>query len=135
MSKNIIEENNKLIAEFMGYDFIKRMSYYNVTPETYLEPYNTHQFNSSWNWLMAVVQKIESIDGYRVSIEKNMCSIYKMKPSSTGRLKRVPSAGVSVVGGEGMYKFDIVYKTIVEFIKQYNKNNNDHEVTNEEKQA
>ena len=37
--KNTIE-NNKLIAEFMGVDFIASKSHYIVTDKTYLDSYN-----------------------------------------------------------------------------------------------
>lgn len=66
MDANEIIEGNRLIAEFMGYDFIAENSHFIVRESDYLEPYH-HKFNSSWDWLMPVVEKIETL-GYHVQI-------------------------------------------------------------------
>jgi hypothetical protein len=44
-----MEKNNKLIAEFMGYE---------VHP-TYEDERHDLHYHTSWDWLMPVVQKIE----------------------------------------------------------------------------
>jgi len=46
-------ENNKLIAEFMGVDY--------VDIDTYLENNKELQYHTSWDWLMPVVRKISSM--------------------------------------------------------------------------
>jgi len=85
-------ENNKLIAEFMGYVYVD-------SPKNELPPYHL-----SWDWLMPVVQKIESL-GYVFTIQggkaehgemvsKSQCFIAEDKLSST-------------------------YKAVVEFIKEW----------------
>jgi hypothetical protein len=43
-------ENNKLIAEFMGVDY--------VDIDTYLESNKELQYHTSWDWLMPVLKKI-----------------------------------------------------------------------------
>ena len=81
--------DNKLIAEFMG-----------VKPPLYME------YHTSWDWLIPVVEKIESL-GYVFTIQggkaeygemisETQCFIAEDKLSST-------------------------YQAVVEFIKEYNK--------------
>ena len=81
-------ENNKLIAEFMGGDH--RLA--QVTHEAH------HNYDTSWDWLMPVVQKIkdtpthESLDGIDFVLA---CDLTLQN----------------------------LYKAVVEFIKEYNKQN------------
>lgn len=82
-------ENNKLIAEFMeGYE-----------PEEY------EDFHSDWNWLMEVVEKIESLD-YRFAI--------------TEFLSEVSNEKLSIKSWKEKTKFENTYNACVEFIKWYN---------------
>lgn len=60
MKQTEIIEGNKLIAEFMGIDFITKNSRYRVTGNDFTEPHNS-RFHSSWDWLMPVVEKITNI--------------------------------------------------------------------------
>jgi hypothetical protein len=50
-------DNNKLIAEFMGFDILSN-GYFNYEGEI---TRSLPEFNSDWNWLMEVVEKIESL--------------------------------------------------------------------------
>ena len=107
-------ENNKIIAEFMGAK---------ATTDTYfiLNMYMTLKeeelkYNTDWNWLMEVVEKIESfnsnlqsfsINGNRVeikdfSVKQNLFSYYNDTEKT---------------------KIQAVYNACVEFIKWYNLNN------------
>jgi hypothetical protein len=55
-------ENNKLIANFMGYS--QPHPYYPNTTYWYKEgeaPLTILSFDTDWNWLMAVVEKIEEL--------------------------------------------------------------------------
>ena len=65
-----MENDNKLIAEFMGYDTYESNGYimvrYSDNNERTLQ--DTH-YHTSWDWLMPVVEKIESL-GY--TFEKNL---------------------------------------------------------------
>ena len=102
--KNIIE-NNKLIAEFMGYpkhkiDFVgKRLNFENSKHNTY---------HKDWNWLMLVVEKIESL-GYKIDISKweksQYCGIYLN--------------GKKISGNEQILKIEAVYNACIEFVKWY----------------
>lgn len=93
-----VKETNRIIAEFMGGKFT----------EGHLK------FNSSWDWLMTVVEKIESM-GYQVDfgsrplpLQKNVkytfCTIWtddhKTKIAETCRLSKI----------------DTVYEAVIEFI-------------------
>ena len=100
-------ENNILIAEFMQkgskgfgiYDFDG--CFYNLSEL---------KFNCSWDWLMPVVQKIESqqSEGYNILIEGTNCWI--------------ETQGVSFEC-MGITKLEATYKAVVQFIKEYNQNN------------
>ena len=108
--------DNELIAEFMG-----------AKPDTVHTPIgeyvwfdkaflNFHlfnkknlQYNSSWDWLMPVVDKIES-SGIRTQIHRSMldhtCVFYNGSYDS------------GPIGG--MTKIECVYKSVVDFVKWYN---------------
>ena len=112
-------ENNKIIAEFMGWklghpdlfelrwgnDWFKGRD--KKTNKGYLF------FDSDWNWLMEVVEKIEGLRGledaedvlYFVTIELSYCEI---------------KAYNFVIEQEGSDKKEAVYNACVEFIKWYN---------------
>ena len=113
---------NKIIAEFMGlkpkmespdiYVF-NDMPYFSVrenNPEDVMNAIVKYsKYNSDWNWLMQVVEKIEKLK-CTVVIEKNICRIHK--------------------GGLHFghaYKFETkieaVYNACLEFIKWYNEQN------------
>ena len=117
-----METENRLIAEFMGYEFIDgefriphsdktRNSDFSEWCSTYgdidgmfsvgylLAPSNL-MFHSDWNWLMEVVEKIFK-------------DFYKLNPCPIG-LKIVIEKQLIKVNKEA------VYNTCVEFIKWYN---------------
>ncbi len=89
MNEKEISEGNKLIAEFMGYEFTqtpdcgilggnkftKLPKKSNEPPFTVYHGWCPPNYNSSWDWLMPVVEKIE-IDRCKFSIEKNKCKIW-----------------------------------------------------------
>ena len=110
-----MNENNRLIAEFMGFQFGPGI-------ESDLEDHNYH---SSWNMLMPVVGKIEKIfdkhDGYYgVYISSNSCTIEgtllhkALKDTSYG-----PVYYNQVVLED---KLSSTYQAVVLFIKWYNAN-------------
>lgn len=129
------EENNKLIAEFMGYyqpaevkddlfsfevyssldeckkDYPKDeiSTYYNDDIENF-QLVDEPKYDESWDWLMPVVEKIESLN--------YTTSIYHL-PRTLNTVK-IFSAGADVVGVNGETKMQSLYKAVVEFIKWYN---------------
>lgn len=137
MNKKLIKENNKLIAEFMGYkQFVyispwnnKKEIYYHKTNkdkevlEQYAENYpwmknsggktilKEFNYHSDWNELMGVVEKIESM-GYTPRIEKlkngnQFCWIWDNK-------KPDDNPDVAEYSDK---KIEAVYKTVIKFIK------------------
>ena len=90
-------QENKLIAEFMGYN--------------YPGDFNLDElmYRSSWDWLMPVVEKIESL-GNGVTIYKKGCHVNDIGIFSTN-------------GFNHSSKIEQTWKACVEFIKWYNGQN------------
>ena len=80
-------ENNKIIAKFMGFEIKNKINY--IPPSLpncmknaeHLKADKSENlpFHNDWNWLMEVVEKIESLE-YKVDISKwensQYCGIY-----------------------------------------------------------
>ena len=112
--------SNKLIAEFMGLPKVACNigTSDGCITEGYMHPKvdvpvttSGMQYNISWDWLMPVVEKIESLrdpngNAYRFSID--MCNA------------QIEGTTIGVLGGA--YKLDTVYKAVVQFIKNYKNN-------------
>jgi hypothetical protein len=102
-------ENNKIIAEFLcttqkteGLDdcyILKSMAYH----------IEDLKFNTDWNWLMEVVEKIESLDFILPSQEYGQYKAMKIEDALTIKYKDTT-------------KIEAVYNACVEFIKWYNEN-------------
>ena len=95
--------DNKLIAEFMGADDL----YDGMSDARAKRIYNYH---SSWDWLMPVVEKIESL-GYEFFIVEDRIKIAHNTDDSIDTIINF------TLGGS---KKDATYKAVVEFIKTYN---------------
>jgi len=102
-------ENNKLIAEFMGYKNIAN----DEDKQDYLN--DILQYHKDWNLLMLAVEKIESL-GYTVTIAGVMCKITKVLD--------IENSIVSYVLGDKSRKLELVYITLTAFIKWYNQQKN-----------
>lgn len=98
-------ETNKLIADFMGKEWHKSF----FSDVFIISPSNiTYKFDTDWNWLMEVVEKIESI-GYSVEIVNNECYIHNQNDFDMGFI--------------GTTKIESTYDACVKFIKQNNYEN------------
>lgn len=88
-----IKESNKMIAEFMG--LLPKIKY--------------HKYNSDWNLLMPVVEKIDGLlmDDNFVTMQMNRTLI------------EMPEHGLTIEG-LGNSWIEATYKAVVEFIKRYN---------------
>lgn len=113
---NTIQENNKIIAEFLGYvnttptdkDFNIYEGENKVLPNL-IETNFEKRFHTDWNWLMSVVEEIERL-GFEVQIYKSTCMIYKVGNNLS-------------IGKDAETKIEAVYNACVEFIKWYNEQN------------
>lgn len=107
-------ENNKLIAEFMGgkYD----SAFFNLTKNSMWLPihgivfFEHLKYDSSWDWLMPVIQKIDSY-GYNVKISRISVNITKILTDEVI---------VGLVCGNIDKKINLCYNAVVQFIKWYN---------------
>ena len=127
-------EHNKLIAEFMGVKIGVDSYSYRPGQSDLLKEENLN-YHKSWDWLMTVVEKIESLDlkeyGYQwegidgkteynngsicVEIEQDRCWIYmnlSLDPFHTFNEK---SRGIRFPT-----KIEATYIAVVEFIEYYN---------------
>ena len=137
-------ETNKIIAEFIGWEykvlpvysddkFLGRKNIYNTPFKKHLKnkaftttfSENELVFHNDWNWLMEVVGKIESL-GYRTLTENECFMITKSKLSSFDvRSKDDYSTIFSdnyEINHYGGSKKENVYNACVTFIEWYNKN-------------
>lgn len=102
-------ENNKLIAEFLGYEVLpmNKKDYMVITNNK--ETYNLKslRFHNDWNWLMEVVKKIESLE-FNCEISTDSCTIHSC-------------LGYEVFETYNNTKIEAVYNACVDFILWYNK--------------
>lgn len=78
---------------------------YNINHSMHLKDM---QFNSSWDWIIPVIEKIEKLDDYSIVINYYSCNIL-----DTAKLNITFTSNS---------KIKAVYNAIIEFIKWYNKN-------------
>ncbi len=110
-------KENKLIAEFMGMQYSDKRSFNDGEWTHSIR--SLSKFQTSWDWLMRVVEKIESFifdenNSYNVTIgSTNYCVIQDSNGDS-----------IEIIKDNGETKLDTVYQAVVEFIKQYNKYKN-----------
>lgn len=73
---------------------------------------DTVLFKTSWDWLMPVVEKIESMEDFRfnMTIEQSFCTVIENHTSN------------DITATDGNTKIEAVYNAVVEFIKWYRVN-------------
>lgn len=106
-------ENNKLIAEFMGLNLhqgVWRKS--TLATERKICKEDALKYHSDWNWLMLVVEKIESLN-YIFEIKTTWCRI---KETGTGCV-------IVLRWEEDRTKIEAVYNACIYFINFYNEQN------------
>ena len=97
------EEKNKLIADFMRID-VAFDGTFSINPMTKYGDWEKIKYDTDWNWLMEVVDKIYEMDLYYDRyIDYNSSMISDGKINLGTRINRV-------------------YEQVVEFIKWYNEN-------------
>ena len=129
------EENNKLIAEFMGITGFAHpstkgsgdMTFKTFMNPNSIKPLNELKFHSSWDWLMPVVEKIQ---------EETFDNSFKIGNGWVA-VKHYYSESLYSEKEQGSYEryydikkdvstLDNAYKAVVEFIKWYNENDKRH---------
>ena len=101
------QENNKLIAEFMGFTYEKNIGWYDNEMLMSQDVYDNQdgncfdelKFHSSWDWLMPVVEKCFQTGDDTHEWDNIMDTLFTCDR-------------------------EIVYAQVVEFIKQYNNQSN-----------
>jgi hypothetical protein len=104
-------EDNKLLAEFMGFQQTN-IGWYDAE-EVLLRAerdntFDNLKFHSDWNWLMEVVEKIESL-GVVVEIRESVCYISPFPNNYVSELEET--------------KIQATYIACVRFVKWYNEQN------------
>lgn len=100
-------QNNKLIAEFLGWDVNNPSTFpTELHQEEELQGFWELKFNTDWNYLIQVVENIESL-GYDVFINTCVCRI---TDTGQGILEDIETFNYK-------NKKQAVYNACVEFIK------------------
>lgn len=119
-------ENNETIAEFMGIeeaynpngnDWVLKTTIPNTNGDTdILESCKSNElkYHNSWDWLMTVVDKIESFT------DDNKCCKYNVKIEQCWVEIIDNQNSDEIVSVDGDDKILSTYKAVVEFIKNYN---------------
>jgi len=109
-----MEENNKLIAKFMGVVFHDDENQYYDNNGLYIG--EDLQYHSSWDWLMPVVDKINTMDDFNYSV-----SINYHYTSITDNNTLYDIVDESADGNTIDCRFrQGCYKAVVKFIEWYN---------------
>lgn len=108
-------ENNALIAKFMGGKFQHNEFFFPTMVykegKNFFKDYEL-KYHSDWNWLMAVIEKIEEKCAF-VLIGRMFCEITYTNPLNTNvHFEKKLVSGVRI---------NATYNACVEFIKWYNK--------------
>ena len=146
METNQIIENNRLIAEFMDFKKVRSSNKikdyylprelwfyvdgindskpfdYDTDTELIKECYPEQmRFSTSWDWLMPVVEKIESLD-----LDKILPSygniILRTYSKYYSRFESINSQSLHFPDVYGKTKILSIYNAVVEFIKWFDKN-------------
>jgi hypothetical protein len=108
-----IDFNNQLIKEFMGGEH-PIVTGANFTLTEYL---SHGLYHKSWDWLMPVVEKIDSLP----ETDFEMYPAYESITERSGVAVRIwTSPGEILVMPQGRSRIEVVYKSVIEFIKWYN---------------
>jgi len=120
MKKTEINQSNKLIAKFMYPNLQKELKSGEIKEDiakklmAYNKDYSLMRYFLSWDWLMPVVEKIET-KGFNV----NVSAYPSIEKSIFANLHIKPYHKTQYTNGN---RRDRTYKMCVEFIEWYNKN-------------
>lgn len=117
------EENNRLIAEFMGYKLVDKEWDLYETPECMYDIRDTSGdlnmkpagsemcFHSSWDWLMPVVEKIrinELVENFNINI------------TCDAIIEGLNGLDIHVYAGQYDTTLMVTYQAVIQFIEWYN---------------
>ena len=102
-------ENNKLIAEFLSVENPYHKGHY-ICPNGIATEPKYMRFDSDWNWLMEVIEKIENLETNRFDFQINQWNSRIFDHENTE----------FIVDLNANSKIESVYNACVEFIKWYN---------------
>ena len=113
MEEENVLTGNKLIAEFMNLGIQLHMVEHPISGE-YIDIEDL-EYHESWDWLMPVVDNIDSIevngDTFAIDMFQTGCQVF-----------RYSMYNGEIITTEGVNRLDATYKAVIEFIKWYNKN-------------
>ncbi len=130
---NIIE-NNKMIAEFLDWEFDDLSETFETPFLKLVDPhaFGDEQFScrlqdfeldfhTDCNWLIKVVEKIENLQ------DENSCAIYNVRIEQCFVEIIINHISETIVEVDSNSKIQAVYQACVEFIKWYNEQNKTNE--------
>ncbi len=117
-------EGNKIIAEFMGLKYEKK-KYWDGNKNWYKHVWNGFElseleYNSSWDWLMPVIEKIESLyggDAISVRIQYHICEVEMNTQYALANDFHLPE-----IWERAESKIEATWLTVIAFINWYNQN-------------
>ena len=115
-TENNKSETNRLIAEFMGIVFTKDNKANHPRIKAPYPPIECFKYHSDWNWLMEVVEKIESLGyGFNFFFKKDKCYV------SISNFESNVFVGANGVDYNTQpNKIEAAYNACVTFIEWYN---------------
>ena len=115
-------ENNKLIAEFLNLTsqvIFEQVFTVSENGKTKFYKKDELEFHTDWNWLMQVVEKIESLEIFDRMGRFNI----NTKNFDENYTSFITDKDEDFIQCEGETKIKAVYNAVVEFIKWYNNQN------------
>ena len=119
-------ENNKIIAEFLSVKIhpCETIENFKFLPIEERGLYNGYfidelKYHEDWNWLMVVVEKIESLEIFDRMGRFNI----NTKNFDENYTSFITDKDEDFIQCEGETKIEAVYNAVVEFIKWYNNQN------------
>lgn len=118
------EDNNKMIAEFMGMKYSDKRSFNDGEWTHSIK--SLSRFHTSWDWLMPVVEKIRNVTSYDRDRFSTEVVIYgnktTIKSGGYGEKKHSKFFFNKTIRGANNTT-EATYYAVVEFIKWYNNKN------------
>ena len=102
------------MSDFEEYEMIHEFMHPDESLKKWITAENYHNlYTTSWDWIMPVVEKIES------GFENGQTFEVRLNIDNT---KILDSEFLEIVNVDGNFRLNNTYKATVEFIKWYNKN-------------